>query len=598
MKELELYKVFVASKVLNDEPITDSIKYGFVTDKAVCGEDLLLINQYYSKNKLDSNSLLKTLFTKEDLQSLSLRQKVIVQILHYLSCGNFGTKTFEDTGAKLTFDIVKVVSKEELLKLIESDIYESKPLSTDKVSGIVGLVKRFNFKIDYSKVKNNEFKSHILSESSIKLDGFSGDDAVRAICFVSTGSTMLIKSKEVLQSFSNVEKNFLFVKIENILKLYDLELSNVFNRHKKIFMAIKQANKNCSNTINRISRLSKTKHIPLKEVLNKVFISKYLKYQGNNIVVDIMNDLDKIEIVDKFKMINNLRVAKSDMKNRVFVIRNGKVWAQEDRPEYSNKHQVIHDAIVSSLINDLSYLKGLKIKYPENIDYALPISEKQSCGHIPFGTVITSNKNNGYLTAGMYWENSGGANDLDLSSVSIDGSRTGWGQISSYCRDIVFSGDITNASNGAIEYIANNSDKPAILINNIFNGEDGAEFKIVVGNSEKVSKDSYIENPIVEVKTKFGEGKRTMCLGALTKDKFIFYPVSIGNKSVSSKRDKAILPFLLVDYMKLSELFKLIGIETTQGADFDLDLSIENLTFDKLQNLLKKGCNLKKCMVQ
>lgn len=587
MKELELYKMYV-TEPLEDGNMTNSLQYGFMTSKPISGEDLLAINQYYSNKKLDSNSLNLTLFTADELKDVSLMNKVYKQLLHYISGGDFGTQTFEVSGKKVTFDLVQIVTKEELFEAIKSDLYTSKPLSEDKIKGIVELINDFGFEIDFKQVKNNEFKSLFLVNSNDYIFGVSGDDVMRAIVKIATDSTLLIKSKSVIDS---LVLNSYKKEILSLLSRYVTELSQVFNRHKRLILALKTEENKA--VINRIGKLSKSNHIPIKQSLNKVFMSKYLKMDENSIVSNLPSDLKKLTVVDKMKLINLSDISLSGMKDRVFIIRNGKAHIQEDGNNVSQlRVTYIRSQLMKSLADDLSFLKDKNIKYPENIDYGFPISEKKSAGHIPFGTVINATGKNDYLVAGMYWRNSWGSHDLDLSSIGIDGSRTGWGQISSYAKGVLFSGDITNAPNGAIEYLANNGESPVVLINNIFSGNFGTKFKIVIGEQDSISSrgsNKYVENVLAEIDCSFKSQCKHMTLGALWQDKFVIYPLSLGNQSVSTKKDKAILPYMLVEYTRLKEVLELSGATLNDDSrDFDIDLSIENVTFDKLIKVITK----------
>lgn len=592
MKELELYKMYVAEPVEKGSSVS-STKYGFMTSKPVNGDDLLAIAQYYNTHKLDSSALKKTLFTKSELTDVSLINKIYKQLLHYISGGNFGTQTFEHEGRKFTFDIVQIVTKEELLEAIEKDIYNSKPLSEEKVKGIYDICAKYEFKLDYTKIKNNEFKAILLLNATYKFNSISGDDVLRAIIKEITGNTLLIKSKSVIEALYKFNNTASEKKVYSLLVNYSVELSQVFNRHKKLILALKNNSTSMAYTINKISKLSKKNHVPIKPALNKIFFAKYMN-ASDDTLMNIVSDLKKLTTIDKLKLINHAETLLSGLENRVFIIRNGKVFIkEEDYKTRINRVKGIKKVLLKSLIdNDLKHLKGKVIKYPENIDYGLPISEKKSVGHLPFNTTFYATNKEMYLVAGMYWENRWGAHDLDLSTVSISGKRVGWGQVSTYSSGVLFSGDITNAPDGAIEYIANESEEPVILLNNLYSGNSGSKFKVVVGESSVVSRNQqYFDNSFAELDSKFTDSSKCMSIGALYEDKFVLYSLSLGNKAVSSKKDKAVLPYMLVEHMKLKELLEMAGATITTSAtelmDFiDVDLSLENVTFDKLSNLL------------
>ena len=68
------------------------------------------------------------------------------------------------------------------------------------------------------------------------------------------------------------------------------------------------------------------------------------------------------------------------------------------------------------------------------------------------------------LAAGIYWEDKWGANDLDLSGLNISG-KIGWN--SDYYnenRSIIYSGDLTEAANGAVEYLHINNNYLMLMV--------------------------------------------------------------------------------------------------------------------------------------
>ena len=134
---------------------------------------------------------------------------------------------------------------------------------------------------------------------------------------------------------------------------------------------------------------------------------------------------------------------------KVYNIRNGKSWVEEKKPNTQwcdAKILLLHDIIFEKFgVN----LNGKKIYIPEGVYYSLPTSEKMFVGNVPMGSMFVSKEP---IAMGVYWENSGGAYDLDLSSIA--NTKVGWNSRFSYGDgDVMFSGDMTDARNGATEYI-------------------------------------------------------------------------------------------------------------------------------------------------
>jgi hypothetical protein len=301
---------------------------------------------------------------------------------------------------------------------------------------------------------------------------------LRYVLFKTTGETLLIKNCETIAAIKvsdfNPEKLFVSFGLEN--------LAEVFNRFKPLFLAYKAK---CSSIVNKISKLSKSNHKPL--------VQNPLNMVTHRLIGD--SELHWLENATPFAMFKALSACHSRQNgqdNFVYHIRNGKSWTTKNQlSEGQNNVMTANtDLIIQSLKNRCN-LSGKKFYFPKEVEYALPTSEKMFVGNVPTGTKFYGER----LAVGIYWENSWGANDLDLSAMSISGSKVGWNS-SFHDGDLTYSGDITNAPNGAVEYIhvGNNCDSEYLMINNVFDGEPDCKYKIVVGDAPRVS-EKYMMNP-------------------------------------------------------------------------------------------------------
>lgn len=568
------YKAILSNK-LSDDIDFSGIDAGFVLSNKVSGGELVKLTQIYRELKLDKSNSSKTLFTREEFENSDIYEKALKQIMHYYSYGTYGICNIELENKTFTVDFIKVVTLEELKDLVYSDIYANKPISEDRAKYIVDVIKYYNIGVDADKVLNNEIKTLLAYNNLVKLS--NGDDILRLFVYMATQKALLIKSDEVLDALTEISYTNASI-LNTILFENALELSKCFNRHKKIFMALK--NNFTRKSINRISKLSKKNHQPIIESINKTFINKYLSRKIDNVV----NVLDTIKLVDKLKYINLILLKKEQLENNFYIIRNGKMFYKENKLNYENhKLSDLYNIIMDSIKNDLKHLEGKTIKYPANIDYAVPVSEKQSVGELPYGTRINASGN---ISIGVYWKNSYGAKDLDLSKIDITGIRQGWGDLSTYSRnnDFQFSGDIINAQDGAMEFFTKKNDckNRFIFINSIYSGDENARYKIVVGETPDNSK--YIENAIVELNTEFS--KRTEMIGAYVNDSFIIFKGGIGSTNISSPKLKAYIPYVLSPRLLMSDLLEFCGARLVKDGIADYDLTYNGITFKKLQDIL------------
>ena len=108
------------------------------------------------------------------------------------------------------------------------------------------------------------------------------------------------------------------------------------------------------------------------------------------------------------------------------------------------------------------------------------------------------------MATGIYWENSWGAHDHDLSGINI-GGKVGWN--SDYKQGngaLMYSGDLTDARNGAVEYLyaGKGLSEPTLVMNNVFSGDPTSGYKIIIGKGDKMSRQYMMDpnNLFVEVK--------------------------------------------------------------------------------------------------
>jgi hypothetical protein len=253
-----------------------------------------------------------------------------------------------------------------------------------------------------------------------------------------------------------------------------------------------------------------------------------------------------------------------------------------------------YEFILKFIKNNYS-LKGKKFYIPENIDYALPTSEKMFVGNIPTGTKFMSKK----LAVGIYWENDWGARDLDLSGINV-GGKVGWN--SDYKQgggSLMYSGDITNAPSGAVEYLYANKGlkEPTLVQNNVFSGSPTCGYKIVVGKGDKVS-ENYMMNPDkVWVETKCESVQKQTVLGMLIpeddKQTFVLLNFGAGNVRVSGNSETTTLATKALfqqwkNPISFNDLVSELGGKLVDSKEkADIDLSLDNLEKDTFTKLFK-----------
>lgn len=566
---VELFKVVVARKGKID---LSNVKNGFITDFTPSDAQVAMLKSLFKPLPI------VTLFSVEERKNDSIEQLLLKQILHYIETYGLempGLFNLEVTKGKIVcLAYIKAVTVTELREKVKELVEGNRPIKD--VKPVVDVIREHNFKFKLNDVANNELRIALYDG---KTAFTNGDDAVRYICFKATEDAMLIKSKSVIQAVKTAGIDIGF------LAMHELPLAQVFNRHKKLIMACKNAK--TAAVINRISRLSKTEHVPVHEPVSKHFIAGAISGK-----VDF-GELENISLRDKLKFLNLIEYKLLSHDYDSFVIRNGKVWVEQNRPVLSaDDLNVVKEAVLESIGKSLSHLKRKKILLDSTVHYGLPISRKQAMGNLPYGTKVVASDTKKELSAGIYWRNDWGSEhqriDLDLSAIDHNGNRTGWGAYSGYGKsDITFSGDMTDATDGATEFMVVNPEKDNRygLMVNIFCGPSSVQTEIVVGYP---SKKEWQSNTIIRERTTL-ESKESI-VGFLKDNTFVIYGGRLSNSRISHGKHPVIDKGLgkLWTVTDLLDHFS-IKYDSTARKDvvYDYNLQYNGFTFDKLEALFK-----------
>jgi hypothetical protein len=572
------------------------LKYGIILDDfAAYATDQIL--NYFKENKLSSQQLNSTFHKSWKVIKDSSREELFIhQMLHYLTTygSNFTSDYVYFPAEKLELPEIKNISLkvirgldpeeliEKALKLLSSGIALEEETINDLLELLTALKYQF---VTVDNIKNKEALVKIIAKSNVYPS--SPVEFLRYLIFLTTESTLLIKNDETIKAIKESDLN-----ISTHLNVFGLKkCAEIFNRFKPLWLAFKS---NISNKplINEISRLSKKYHKPMAvDVLNTITSIAYDESQVKDALTRV-NNFRKIRLLNAL----NTRINKAD--SFLYRIRNGRSFSTQKKGSGNlDYYKKIFDLVYTNLVESLD-LEGVRIKYPTNVDYSLPSSEKMFAGNFPTGTKITAEN----LVSGVYWEDKWGANDLDLSALSMEG-KVGWN--SDYqATGLLYSGDITDAPNGATEllYTNNQLTSPALSLLNIYSGKAGCKFKIIIGSAPKVEA-NYMFNPnelILEAETNMVS--RNQILGIFlpsdnNKVSFVLVNSGFGNLSVSSPsiHSDVAKEALLYQYTSPISLRKLLvdaGAILVDNEEGEISLLPRDLQKDSIINIITN--NLKR----
>jgi hypothetical protein len=555
----------------------------------------------------------------EKVKNAPPEQLILEQLLHYVT-----TYGFRDLGiysaesiyipyealnipeiraGQIKLTIIHGYTHSQLQEKVKTLLSTGVALKETTIKALMECITALNFReIKIDDVKNKEVKCRLCDYLQVTPD--QPVEFLRYLIFKATNNTLIIKNDETIESIKAAVKNN--SEIANLYEKFERKnglepLASIFYRFKPLFLAFK-TQPLLRHTINRIRKLAITYHQPMPEDYLNTYTAK-IKHKEPGLdqlraVLAHVNPFRKVRLAYAL----NYRLHAKDAI--MFKIRNRKSFATGfDAGDYDQKLvRESLDLVLTSLVEDLTEkIRGKTIYFDPLFTYALPATEKQFSGNIPCGSFITLPSN---MIIGIHWENLPDEMvDLDLSLMGC--TKFGWdGQYrSDGSSDILFSGDITDAPDGATEafYIQKQVPGTYLLMVNHFNRgrESSVPFKMFVARaSETPFGYNYTVDPNnVEMIIPNMMDARQKMLGLLlvnpTNTVFYIGETNIGN-TITSKQKTFILqarialetafmhPILLQDL-----LLQAGGKKVDRKDRADIDLSVEALQKDIILKLLQ-----------
>ena len=576
MLEIKLFGRALAGSTLDTKTLnTQAVEKGLLVHPDCCNPRVM---QYLSTLPTNHNSTFYKSWN--DVRLRTRVELAIDQVIHYASTygtGHHGTPYIPNESPEvIDFTDCKVITPityAEIADKVQSMLDSGIALHSDTIVDIIALIKELNLKVDVTTIKNKEVLMHLYKELGLLPE--SPVEMVRYLVFLYTEQTLLIKSPEVIQQ---IKDNQVFIS-PLIIKFGMEKLSSVFYRFKPLFLAMKKGNE---VTVNKLRRLAKQYHKPMptgfwQNVLN----DPKLVAQIDDAKLAELNNYKKIALLQ------TIMVRACDTGVLPVVVRNGKMFITETRVGKKDFHTLLFSVVYNSLVESLSK-KACKVKLPQSINLVFPTSEKTFIGHIPFGSHVDMSED---AIVGINWKGEDGAQDLDLSAVTIDGKKIGWN--SHYDEDgLVYSGDMTSANPEASELLYCSSGMPDCIIQtNLYNGDSDSKYSIFLAKVPNWSKhDSPMIDPnhiIYQTKTEMKNQEQVN--GMFVNNRFYFMDLGAGSTRVSRNSTHK-LDYLrhrketAECYVPLKATLELAGFEiVSENADIDLTQADKSLLIDLMK---------------
>lgn len=618
-------RALIPSKEEIDYFNKESIKKGYIVDPKIYNSysinDITLLLRTIEKYIITSyenwnNSFYKSWSILEKRSDFRLK---IEQILHYITTYGFeamgikssfvyiprGEVELPELEKDISFLFIKALTVEETEKKLNELIQSGIAMSEQTQIDILNIYNQVGFDASIiEKCRNKELKSKLYKEYD--LIPKNATEFLRYVITESTGNSLVIKDPSTISAIKECDNAYKvvssFMKYKDSYSL--IPLSKFFYRYKPLFLAFKSYSE-LKPIINRIRKLAVKYHKPmhpdlLNDITDKLNNQKPIDYSA------FYKALNKVNAFRKIRLLYALQNMVDQNKEIVYKIRNGKSYATNRKLTFNiDELRYVKNRIYTCIIEDLKKIIDKKLFYiPNNINYALPATEKQFIGNIPSGSSVNTNKD---MVIGIHWYNQHTRRvDLDLSLIDISGAKYGWdAQYRNGTRTVLFSGDITDAPipNGASEfYYFKGIQDGSYLINlNFYNASDFNDkeipFHIVIGQSNNYNINSnFILDPngiLLQAPSSMDKKQKVLGLVLIENGKGTFYfsESKVGGGRTSKGTDISLIhQRFLLNTLKNSINFKQVlkdaGAKFTNDVkECDYDFSSETITKDSILSL-------------
>lgn len=497
----------------------------------------------------------------ERVRDMDPREYVTAQILHYFSTYGMETLGLKACPAVPVQDldipdtmlpykrltVLRLVSGSDMAQMINN--YALHTVSPSKTR-----IEQFKPLMEYLTVRTDDIKSfelQVIQHDNKGTVPANPQTFLRYLVYKITGQTLIIKNRAMRKAIENAVMDHTKVMLPyQYLSRADLtSLASIFFRYKPIFLSFKKF-PDCAPIVNRIRRLADTYHTPLSDVSVQNFSTLVLANRWRD-VETVMNKASNRELV---KLYNFLCLRSTNRKDvpGIYNVRNGRTFVRSNVPSRNVEEAYMLTQGVRmvrcELLNRLSAVRGKMFYMPDYIDYAVPVTEKQFIGNIPWGSqLLTFNANEAFTTGVSWFDQKNTRVDIDLHLNSAT-THFGWNSRYTDGRDIIYTGDMTAAPLplGAAEayYFKPGNDK-FILSVNLYSGPADTEFKMYMSSKKPLvpachgwSYDQFTFDPaeamFAPIPMKFHEDSRAMNLGLFARENFYFYGGAISHGVVPS----------------------------------------------------------------
>lgn len=530
----------------------DGIKRGYLVHPAC---DASHISHFLATRDMQYNSTFYK--TWNDVKNKSRFELFVDQVLHYMT--TYGTDFTEEAylpnvnpeePAWNTYKVISPITYDDLytkcLGMLQAGIALKSETVKVLTDYIITYARMNDIDPNIDSIKNRE--AMVILCDALGLLPRNGDRLFAHIIYKTTGQTMIIKNRDTRNRIQ-MKMNLGGDEIRNMWRALNdgqmIALAGVYNRYKELFLSFKNHRDPMMNKIiNKIGHLSKKHHKPMTRGFWETLLANETYNPAE--VAEKAKTATNFKLIQVMQSIRERLLLAAGMGDNLYIIRNGKVFMKENNYSVVNSKyftwEEIYQILKDQLIENLSK-KACTVRFSDKFNLACPTSEKNFIGDVPMGSYATLD-NEGVF--GIYWRNEWGTRDFDISYNDIAGNRIGWNsEYYNANKDIVYSGDITDAPNGANELMQFKNGCPdGIIYVNRYRGNPNSKFKLFFGkddnknwniNSYKLAGSYYMVDPnkvILETMVTQSDAAEMM-VGVILDNKVHFVTLSCGYMQVA-----------------------------------------------------------------
>lgn len=446
----------------------------------------------------------------EEVMNLSEMETYFLQFLHYLigylpegAEVNESEESIETEPSEFVkLSHLKRVSETEMFDLLKNLLSSNVTLSETNLKDVLTLLKYCDEKETKELIRQIKMKETLMRIAKVQFEEtgstyaeFStATDVLRFIAFLS--GEKLNSRFIAFKYFKRPELNMLVSKLENVNYLLD-DMKHYRKPWRKFFLMngnrisfkkypkVKQAADMLFGKFSHITKkgkfeLSRSRMNEMSDTEFEEFLANFSKYSGDYIrnLLSLVNRVseERVEKVLKyfldaakeantrllFQVCDRILNVKSGEAGRVVNAKNNWLVLEETINISDTILQKTAEAVRHAILEKLSEKEPLgKVWIDESYqNIAMTTSEKDSNSSLrPLtrGSVIPYSSEVDTLRFFVAWKNfKGNRVDLDLSAVKFDADFNHLGEVAYYSHNqkgMAFSGDITDAPQGALEYI-------------------------------------------------------------------------------------------------------------------------------------------------